>query len=169
VITVGSIHGGTKHNIIGDSCHLQITVRSYAPEVRELLLSAIRRKAKAVALGAGAEEPLVEISEGTPSLRNDDDLAARLVPVFEQAIGKENVVQSEPTMGGEDFSHYGLAGVPIHMFRLGAVEGRRLERYKQLGQQPPSLHSPIFYPDIEPTLETGILTTVGAALELLKP
>jgi hippurate hydrolase len=169
VVTVGSIHGGTKHNIIGDTCHLEITVRSYAPEVRQQLLEAIHRKAKAVAMGAGAEEPIIKVSEGTPSLRNDEDLAARLVPVFERALGKENVVQSEPTMGGEDFSQYGLAGVPIHMFRLGAVEAKRLERYKQLGQEPPSLHSPIFYPDVEPALATGIVATVSAVLELLAP
>jgi hippurate hydrolase len=72
-------------------------------------------------------------------------------------------------MGGEDFSQYGRAGVPIFMFRLGSVDAARLERYKQLGQQPPSLHSPIYYPDIEDTLTTGVPAMASAALELLKP
>lgn len=169
VITVGSIHGGTKHNIIGNDCHLQITVRSYSDEVRKLLLSAIKRKAKAVAMGAGAPDPIVKISEGTPSLYNNDELAARLATVFRRTIGEENVTAAEQTMGGEDFSRYGKAGVPILMYRLGSVEQRRLDRFKELGQKPPSLHSPLYYPDVEEALVTGVSTMSAAALELLKP
>lgn len=169
VITVGSIHGGTKHNIIGDECHLQITVRSYSDEVRKLLLSAIERKAKAVAMGAGAPDPIVRVSEGTPSLYNNDELAARLAGVFRKVVGEENVTAADPTMGGEDFSRYGKAGVPILMYRLGSVEQRRLDRFKELGQEPPSLHSPVYYPDVEQTLVTGVSTMSAAAMELLKP
>ena len=169
VITVGSIHGGTKHNIIGDSCHLQITVRSYSDEVRKHLLDAIARKAKAVAIGAAAQEPIVKISEGTPSLKNSEELANRLGDVFRRVLGDQKVLSSEPSMGGEDFSRYGRAGVPILMYRLGAVDAKRLERFKQLGQSPPSLHSPLFYPDVEEALETGVTSMASAALELLKP
>jgi len=169
VITVGSIHGGTKHNIIGNICHLQLTVRSYSDEVRKQLLEAIKRKAKAVAFGAGAPEPTVKISEGTPSLYNNENLAARVVPAFKRVLGKEKVVVSAPQMGGEDFSYYGKAGVPILMYGLGAVDGKRLEHYRQLNQVPPSLHSPRFYPDIEETLRTGVSTMASAVLELLKP
>ncbi len=169
VITVGSIHGGTKHNIIGESCHLQITVRSYSDEVRQHLLEGIERKAKAVAQGARAPEPIVSVSEGTPSMYNDEKLIERVLPVFRRLVGEENVQSAEPSMGGEDFSQYGRAGVPIFMFRLGSVDAARLERYKQLGQEPPSLHSPIYYPDIEETLTTGVSAMAGAALELLKP
>lgn len=167
VITVGSIHGGTKHNVIGDACHLQLTVRSYTDEVRERLLSSIARRARAVALAAGAAEPTLKVSEGTPALWNDKGLAGRLDPVFREALGEENVVLSEPSMGGEDFGRYGRAGVPILMFRLGAVEAPRLARFKQLGQQPPSLHSAAFFPDIEPSLRTGVTAMVRAALSLL--
>ncbi len=168
VITVGSIHGGAKHNIISDSCHLQITVRSYSDEVRQQLLAGIARKAKAVATGAGAPEPLISVSEGTPSLRNDEELAARVLKVFRQALGAERVIVTEPAMVGEDFSRFGRAGVPIVMFRLGAIDAKRLERYRQLGQ-PPSLHSPQFYPDAEPTLVTGITAMSSVVLDLLKP
>ena len=168
VITVGSIHGGTKHNIIGDDCHLQITVRSYSDEVRQHLLEAIQRKAKAVAAGARAPEPKVEISEGTPAMFNDAELAGRLAPVFEKVVGKERVHEAEPVMGGEDFSQYGRAGVPILMYRLGAVDEARLNRYKELGQTGPSLHSPLFYPDFDETITTGITTMSAAALDLLK-
>lgn len=168
VITVGSIHGGTKHNIIGDACHLQITVRSYSDGVRKQLLDGISRKAKAVAIGARAPEPTIHVSEGTPALRNDDELAAHLRKVFETALGPDRVNVAEPSMGGEDFSRYGRAGVPILMYRLGAVEQKRLDRYAELGQESPSLHSPIFYPDIEKTLSTGLVSMSSAALELLK-
>ena len=167
VVTVGSIHGGTKHNIIGDECHLQLTVRSYTDEVREQVLAAIKRRAKGIALAAGAPEPKIEVSEGTPALENDRDLVARLDPVFRAALGDEFVHEAEPVMGGEDFSQYGRAGVPILMYRLGAVNGRRLQRLEELGQVP-SLHSPRFYPDADEALSTGVITMSRAALELLK-
>jgi amidohydrolase len=168
VVTVGSIHGGTKHNIIGNECHLQLTIRSYSDEVRQHIHDAIIRKAKAVAAGAGAPEPKVVFSEGTPAMFNDEKLAARLRPVFERQFGKDNVDDPEPSMGAEDFSMYGKAGVPILMFRLGTIDPKRLARTKQLGQEPPSLHSSLFYPDPEETLVTGLTATVAATLELLK-
>ncbi len=168
VITVGSIHGGTKHNIIGNDCHLQLTVRSYSDEVRKQLHDAIVRKAKAVSVGAGASEPKIVFSEGTPAMFNDEKLAVRIREVFVKQFGNENIDDPEPSMGGEDFSQYGRAGVPILMFRLGTLEPARLARMKQLGQTPPSLHSPLYYPDAEPTLITGLQATVAATLELLK-
>ncbi|MBS0205070.1 MAG: amidohydrolase [Planctomycetes bacterium] len=169
VVTVGSIHGGTKHNIISDQCRLQLTVRSYGPEVRERLLEGIRRKAKAAALSAGAPEPIVEFSDATPATRNDEDLVAQVVPVFRRVLGDENVVPTEPSMGGEDFSEYGLAGVPIFMFRLGSVNADRLAEMKQGGKTPPSLHSPFYYPDARETITTGVTAMSAALLDLMKP
>jgi amidohydrolase len=166
VITVGSIRGGTKHNVIPDDCHLQLTVRSYAPEVRQQLFDAIRRKAKAAAASAGATEPTVAISEGTPSLFNDPDLGERIVPVLRKVLGEENVEEGEPVMGGEDFSQYGLAGVPIMMFSLGSINKDRMEEYEEQGG-PPSLHSPVYYPDPEETLQAGVKALSSIALELL--
>ena len=168
VVTVGSIHAGSKHNIIPHECRLQLTIRSYSDNVRSHLIEAIRRKSKAVAESAGAESPEVTVSEGTPSLWNDQALTQRLLPAFRRAVGEDNVQEIEPAMVGEDFSRFGRAGVPIHMFRLGTVEQRRLDRYQQLGVPPPSLHSAEYYPDIEPSLRTGIVVTVAAALELLQ-
>lgn len=168
VVTVGSIHGGTKHNIIGDTCHLQLTVRSYSDEVRQHLLEAIRRKAFAVAKSHRAPEPTVEASEGTPSLKNDEELTSRMANVFRQAIGEENVLPMEPVMGGEDFSRYGLAGVPILMYRLGVVSQDRLDRFQQLGTMPPSLHSPGFYPDAREALPMGLKTMISGTLDLLR-
>lgn len=171
VVTVGSIHGGTKHNIIGDSCHLQITVRSYTDKVRQHLLSAIKRKALAAAASAGAPEPIIVVDqkEYTPALKNDAKLVGQLLPVFKKLLGEDNLEESEPTMGGEDFSQYGLAGVPIFMYRLGSVDAARLEQYKKAERPAPSLHSAIYYPDPEPTLSTGLISTVAAILEFLPP
>jgi amidohydrolase len=167
VITVGAIHGGTKHNIIGDSCHLQLTVRSYSDKVRDLLLEGIERKAKAIAAGAKAPEPTITVGKGTPALENDARLTARLDSVFRRMCGNARVVPAEPSMGAEDFSRFGRAGVPIVMFRLGTVVASRLDHYRTNDQPPPSLHSPLFYPDAEPTLETGVVAMTSGALELL--
>jgi len=170
VVTVGSIHGGTKHNVIPDTCQLQLTVRSYSDEVRRTLLDGIRRKAKAVAAGAGAPEPTVTIleEEFTPALFNDEELVERVVPSLKKAIGEANLVSAEPSMGGEDFSRYGKAGVPIFMFRLGTIDARRMAGYRRVGE-PPSLHSALFYPDAEATLQTGVTAMTTAVLDLLPP
>jgi hippurate hydrolase len=166
VVTVGAIHGGTKHNIIGDTCHLQLTIRSYSDKVRAQLKSAIERKAKGIAIAAGAPEPVIEYSDGTPATFNDEKLAVRLSNLFRTQLGEENVEPGEPSMGGEDFSEYGRAGVPILMYRLGAVNGKRLARYKELGQEPPSLHSPLFYPDADEAIVTAVATMTNAVQEL---
>ena len=170
VITVGTIHGGTKRNIIGDTCRLELTIRSYSAESRRKLLDGIERKAKAIATGAGAPEPLVKLlDEGTPAVYNDEKLVARLVPVFERRLGTRNVVPSERAMVGEDFSRYREAGVPSVMFSLGSIERKRLAGLKRLGPDLPSLHSAFYYPDAEETLVTGITVLSAAVLELLPP
>ena len=169
VITVGSIHGGSKHNIIGDECKLQLTVRSYTPEVRAKLLAAIRRKASAAAASSAAPEPVVEVSEGTPALYNDPALMDRVVKALRGAIGETNVVEAKPSMGGEDFSEYGLAGVPICMFKLGVVDQSRLDEFAGRKEPPPSLHSPLFYPNAEAGLRVGIPAMIAIAENLLPP
>lgn len=169
VITVGSIHGGTKHNIIGDSCRMQLTVRSYTPEVRKRLLDGIVRKAKAAAASANAPEPTIEFSDTTPAMFNDERLVERLVPVFHRALGKENVEPSEPSMGGEDFSRYGLAGVPIFMFKLGSIAPQRLEAMSKAGKPLPTLHSALYYPDPELTIRTGLTAMSAAVRDLMAP
>jgi amidohydrolase len=167
VITVGSIHGGTKHNIIPDECRLELTVRSYGDDVRAQLIEGIRRKAKAAALSAGAPEPTVEVSEGTPAMYNDPALAERCVDVFHRVLGAENVQEAEAQMGGEDFSEYGRAGVPIFMYRLGSISPQRMAEAARNGNTLPSLHSALYYPDVEQTLRTAVRTMSAAVLDLL--
>ncbi len=143
-------------------------MRCYSPEVRERLLEGIRRKANAVADGAGAPRPTVEtLDETTPALFNDEKLVERVVPIFRRWLGDDNVVPSEPSMGGEDFSRYGRAGVPIFMYRLGTVEPKRLAGLKRGGMEPPSLHSSSYYPDAELALPVGITTMCAAVLDLM--
>ena len=168
VVTVGSIHGGTKHNIIPDEVKLQLTVRSYKPEVRKQLLAGIERVVNAEATAAGApRRPEVTVSEGTPATYNDPELTKRLVGAITRVLGKENLREAQPVMGGEDFSEYGLAGVPAVMLWLGTVEPKRHAEAKAAGETLPSLHSPLFAPDRERTLRTGVTTLTTSALELL--
>jgi hippurate hydrolase len=168
VITVGSFHGGSKHNIIPDEAKLQLTVRSYKDEVRKHLLAGIERIAKAEAEAAGAPKPpTVVFSEGTPAMYNDPALVQRVVAAFEKTFGKDNVERTDPAMGGEDFSEFGRAGVPSFQFNLGAVEPAKYEAAKKTGAPLPSLHSSEFAPNREITLRMGAASLTAAAMELL--
>jgi hippurate hydrolase len=168
VVTVGSIHGGTKHNVISDECKLQLTLRSLTPEVRKQLQDAVRRKALAAAQSASAPEPTIEISEGTPALHNDPELTAQVADTLKREFGDDQVVEGDPVMGGEDFGRYGLAGVPICMFRLGSVSQKRLDEFTERQQPPLSLHSPRYYPDIAESLSVGVPALASVALDLLR-
>ena len=172
VVTVGSIHGGTKHNIIPDEVHLQLTIRSYSDEVREKLIAAIKRIAIGQAVAAGLSEekhPLVKVKdEYTPAAYNDPKLVARVNGVFEKWFGKDVLIERKPTMGGEDFGRYGRTEhkIPIYMFRLGGVSTAAMKRAQALGQPLPSLHSAKFAPDTD-CIRTGVTAMSAAVLELL--
>lgn len=168
VITVGSIHGGTKHNIIPDQVHLQLTVRSSKDDVRKHLLSAIERVARAEAAAAGAPTPpTVKITPGTSATYNDPKLTTRLVTALRRSLGEANVVEVSPKMGSEDFSEFGRAAVPAVMLWVGAADPARFAKAKAGEASLPSLHSATFAPDRERTLRTAILAETTAALELL--
>jgi amidohydrolase len=174
VVTVGSIHGGTKHNIISDEVKLQVTVRSFSDETRKRTLESIRRIARGQALAAGIPEdrlPVVRVddAEFTPATYNNPDLARRLNTVFRGLLGATNVPVRLAGMGGEDFSEYGRTPdkIPICMFWLGAVHVSRVTESIKRGGPLPSLHSSVFLPDAEPTIKTGVLATTAAVLDLL--
>ena len=167
VVTVGAIHGGTKHNIISDTCHLKLTLRSYSPEVRKLLRDAVERKAQAVAASHRAPAPEVVFDEGTSAVFNDEGLVARVVGGFVTELGKDHVVPADRVMGAEDFGEYATGGVPIFMFRLGTIPAAQLEECRKAGTPPPSLHSSKYFPDPEPTLRTGLRASVAAIQELM--
>ncbi|MEM9827451.1 MAG: amidohydrolase [Planctomycetota bacterium] len=163
VVTVGSVRGGTRYNIIPDECRLQLTVRSYGPETRSKLLKAIQRKAEAVAHGGGAEAPSVTVSESTPSLLNDAELAAKIRPGFLEFIPPEKLIETPRSMGGEDFSRYGIAGVPILMFAVGSVDASILDGFEKSQRPPPSLHSSKYLPDAAATVRVATQALVVAA------
>ena len=175
VITVGSIHGGTKHNIIPDEVKMQLTVRTYKPKGRERVLAAIDRIAKGCAAAAGIPQdlaPTVSVSKEfvTPAMYNDPELTKRLVAVWQKSLGNENVEIIDPVMGGEDFSEYSLPdhSIPTVNFHFGAVEPAKIAEFKQTGKELPTLHSSKFAPVPEPTIRVGIIGMTSAVLELMK-
>ncbi len=168
VITVGYIQGGTKNNIIPDEVHLGLSVRSFTDDVRQHLLSSIRRIAKAEAEAGGATKaPLVEQVESLDSLYNDPQLNERLRDVLIQTFGKQNVEQLPPNMASEDFSAFVNAGVPSFYFTLGGADPAKFADAKAGGAALPSNHSPYFSPDVEPSLKTAIKAEVAVLQNLL--
>ena len=174
VVTVGSIHGGTVHNIIPDEVTMQLTLRSYSPETREELISSVKRISEFYAKAAGLSEskmPSYWIREPhTPALINDDQLTQQMVEVFKNNIGEDKVVAVEAQMIGEDFSRFGLQerAIPISMFYLGANDPEFLEKAKKEGLDIPGLHSPYFAPVPEPTIKTGVKAMGLFAMDILK-
>jgi hippurate hydrolase len=168
VITVGTIHGGTKNNIIPDEVQMQLTVRSYKDEVRKHLLASIERIVTAEAQAAGApKKPLVEVVEGVRSVYNDPETTNRLAARLKQVMGDSNVELGRPMMASDDFAEYRSAGIPSVMLELGAVNPAKYDEAKKANQQLPGPHSPYFAPDREPSLKTGIEVEVASILELM--
>jgi hippurate hydrolase len=174
VVTVGSIHGGTKHNIIPDEVDLQLTVRAYKEEVRKRVLASIERITKGIAMAAGIPDdraPIVKFSETqvTSATYNEPQLTERLAGVFTKTLGADNVVKLPPVMMSEDFGYLSLdQKIPSTLFTLGAVDPARVKQSKEGGPPLPSLHSALFYPLPEPTLRTGVKAMTAAVLDLMK-
>ncbi|MCA1829457.1 MAG: amidohydrolase [Myxococcales bacterium] len=169
VLTVGSIHGGTKYNIIPDSVALQITLRTYKPEVRKLMLEGIARIAKAESVAANSpKEPIVKVAESANATYNDPALSRRLLSMLGRELGEQNVSEWHPEMVAEDFSELcKAAGSPGVQLRIGAVEPSRFAQAQKSGEALPSLHSSGFAPDRERTIKTGVEVLTLSALELL--
>ena len=175
VVTVGSFQGGYKHNIIPDEANLKITVRSYDDDIRENLLSGIKRIAEAQARSAGLSDdlmPVVKIeSDYTPSTYNDPALTKRVMGAISQSLGAERVYERPPSMGGEDFSQFSRTddGIPSLIFWVGGVDRKAFMAAEAgKGPRPPANHSPFFAPLPEPSLKTGVQAMSASALELLK-
>ena len=175
VVTVGSIHGGTKHNIIPDEVKMQLTVRTYKSEVRDRVLKAIDEIAKGIASAGGVpadRAPIVNVlkDQFTPATYNNPDLTKRLVGVWKNVLGADNVEIVDPTMGGEDFAEYSLPdhSIPAVDFHIGAVDPEKIAQFKREGKELPSLHSSKFAPVPEPTIRVGIIGMTSAVLELMK-
>jgi hippurate hydrolase len=168
VITVGTIHGGTKNSIVPDEVKLQLTVRTYKPEVRKRVLTAIDRVAKGEALAAGApKEPLVKATPTANAMYNDPELTKRLVEKLRVVLGRGNVIEMEPTTVFEDFAEFNLAGIPSADFMVGAVKPDTFAAAQRTGARLPQLHSATWAPDYAPTLKTAMTVETTELLELL--
>ncbi len=172
VVTVGSIHGGTRYNIIPDEVNLQLTVRTYKEEVRQRILGSIERIVKGVAATAGIpanRAPEIKVAEGTGSLYNEPKLMERLVGVFRQALGEQNVVELPPIMASEDFGYFSAdQKIPTALYWLGASDPAKVKANRDTGAPLPGLHSALFAPVPEPTIRTGVKAMTSAVLELMK-
>ncbi len=171
VVTVGTFHAGSKRNIIADDAKIELTVRSYKPEVQKQLLAAIERIAKAeAAAGRAPREPAVVVDprEASEVVVNDPALVARLASALRRALGEANVVSTDPVASSEDFGVFGrVAGVPSVQLRVGAAEPGEFARAKAAGKLPPGPHNSAFAPDRERTIRTGVAAFTVSVLELL--
>jgi hippurate hydrolase len=175
VVTVGTIHGGTKRNIIPDEVTLQLTVRAYSDEVREKILDSLDKMAKGLAVANGLPPermPIVTVSktEVTPVTYNDPALAVRLRPVLISALGADKVAGGHAEMGSEDFGLFGLPDhqIPAFFLRIGATDPAELAESERTGVPVPVLHSALFAPVPAPTIRTGVLGMTAAVLDLMK-
>lgn len=176
VVTVGSIHGGSKHNIISDEVTMLLTVRSYSDETRKALLDGIRRIATGEAIAAGIPQdkmPLISVADAefTPATYNTPALTAKMATLFSEQFGKNRVIEAKPVMGGEDFSEFYRAdktGVQSMIFWVGGVPQAQYDAAQKSGTGLPSLHSPFWAPDAEKVIATGAQALVSGAMNLMK-
>lgn len=174
VLTVGTIHGGTKRNIIPDEVKLEITLRTYKEEVRQRVLASIERTAKGMSAAAGVppdRAPIVTADEklAGPPTYNDPALTERLVRVFNATLGTSNVIRVDPIMGSEDFGFFSLnQQIPAAMFWVGVADPAKFAESKRTGTPLPFLHSPLFAPLPESTIRTGVTLMTAAVLDLMK-
>ncbi len=173
VITVGSIHGGSKGNIIPGEVKLELTVRSFKDEVQQKLIDRIKQTCEGVAVSSGLEKelyPVVTIrDEYTPAVYNDPALAEKIGTNFTSLLGTDNVIKLPPEMYSEDFGRYGRekTPVPILMYSLGVVREADMLVSKNGGKSLPSIHSASFFPDTEKSIKTGVLSMSSSILLLL--
>ncbi len=172
VITVGSVHGGTKNNIIPDKVNLQLTIRYFSEEVHQQILKSLATLTNGIALSSGLpadKMPDMVFGENqTPPLYNDPDLVARTVASMQSMLGKENLEQVSPTTVSEDFGRYGKTEekIPVSIFWLGGVSRNAYEQSSREGKILPMLHSPEFYPDFSLTYQTGVSAMTIASMDL---
>ena len=172
VLTVGTIHGGTKNNIIPDEVTMGLTLRTYSAEVRDQIIADIRRTANglAEAYGVPADRmPIVTLGESTPPTLNDPALNERLRAVATVALGKDRVLEGHAVMGSEDVGLFTLdAKIPGTMYWLGAADPQKLAESRKTGVPLPSPHSALFAPVYAPAITTGVTAMTAMALDLLK-
>jgi amidohydrolase len=171
VVTVGTIHGGLKRNIISDEVKLELTLRAFDEKVMTHLVASIRRICEGTARAAGLPDDRLPVVTLTPEsvgvTSNDPALTRRLGGAFVNWFGKDRAREHEPVMGGEDFSEFSRQGVPICMWRVGATDPAKIAESERTGIPVPSNHSATFAPIPEPTLKACVTSMTVAVLELM--
>ncbi|MDX8339964.1 amidohydrolase [Draconibacterium sp. IB214405] len=174
VVTVGSIHGGTRPNIIPDEVKMQLTLRYFSDETIQKVIASIKRISENAARVAGVPEdklPFVDVFDvETPPVLNDDALSAEVSGFAADIIGRENIIETQPEMVGEDFGKYGRTeeDIPICLIWLGSTSPEEMQRLKAEGKAPYPLHSPQLNPDYENTIKTGIEVMTGNVIGLME-
>jgi hippurate hydrolase len=177
VLTVGTIHGGTKNNIIPDEVTMGLTLRTYSMGVRDQIVAAIRREANGLAEGYGIPAdrmPTVTVTRSNPPTLNDAALAERMrasgiAALGQDAQGRDRVVEAKAIMASEDVGLFTLDGkIPGAMYWLGAADAEKLAESRKTGVPLPSPHSALFAPVYAPAIKTGVAAMTGMALDLLK-
>ncbi|MDO5980203.1 amidohydrolase [Flavivirga spongiicola] len=170
VITVGAIHGGSKHNIIPEEVHLMLTLRSCSEDVALHMINSIQRICNGVAESAGLPEDkypiIIEVDESLPPGINDPELTARVADLLKSKMD-DNIIKEAPVMSSEDFYRFGNTPehIPLTMLRLGSVSANKILNFKAKEEPLPSLHSSFYAPDPELTIKTGI---VGMSFSIIK-
>ena len=173
VVTVGTIHGGLKRNIISDEVKLELTLRAYDEKVMAHLIASTRRICAGMAQAAGVPNDLLPVVTLTPEsvsvLSNDSALTRRLSGTFTEWFGANRVKPIPPVTGGEDFSEFGLTSdrVPICMWWVGATDPVKLAESERTGIPVPSNHSATFAPVPAPTLKACVTSMTAAVLDFL--
>ena len=174
VVTVGSFHAGTKHNIISDRAHLQLTVRNTSPETREILLNGIKRIAENMGRVAGLpEDKLPEVivaeREAVPPTVNTPELTERITSAWNESIGSETVISNLTRgMGAEDFPFFTTdPTIPSVYWQIGGTPQEAFDAAAAGGPPVPSHHSPLFKVSPEPSVRAGVESTVVALMELM--
>ena len=171
VITVGSFQAGTVANIIPDTAVLQLTLRSYDPKVRALLLDGVKRTAAATAAMANAPAPAIMATASAAAVENDPALTARTAALFQRLFGADvelRPAEADPISASEDFSEFGSSGVPSMDYTLGSYDPKVLAKDQAKGIPVPVNHSPLFAPAMEPTINVGVKSMSYAVLDLLQ-
>jgi amidohydrolase len=174
VLTVGTIHGGAKRNIIPEEVTMGLTLRTFNDKERDQIIEAVKRTAEGIAVGYGVPQdrmPVVTVSktEYAPVNVNDPTLADRLRTVAQKTLGADHVETTDANMGSEDVGEFSLGNkIPELMFWLGAAEPAKLAHAKEIGVPLPAMHSPLFTPDYKPTIEAGVTAMTAMAMDLLK-
>ncbi len=175
VVTVGTIHGGTKRNIIPNEVKLELTTRAFSDKSRQTVIDGLHSMATGLATSAGLpadKAPTVTVleAESTPVTVNDPSQTARVRATLVQTLGEKNVFDDQRIMGSEDVGIFTLNGkIPLTFYWLGAMYPDRFAAAQASGKLLPGPHTSRFEPDPEPTLATGVKTLTATALSLLQP